>query len=78
MGWRWSRGEGFIANRAGGEWPDLIDLNAGTIATGQASIQDVGWAVFHLLLEVASGRKSLGGALGIANALALFNPGPVT
>jgi galactarate dehydratase len=60
-------------------WHDLIDLDAGTIATGKASIEDVGWELFHLILEVASGRKKTwSDKWGIFNSLALFNPGPVT
>ncbi|MBP9643306.1 MAG: galactarate dehydratase, partial [Budvicia sp.] len=38
-------------------WHDLVDIDAGTIATGDATIEDVGWELFHLLLDVASGRK---------------------
>ena len=38
-------------------WHDLMDVNAGTIADGTASIEDVGWELFRLMLEVASGRK---------------------
>ncbi len=60
-------------------WHDLIDLDAGRIATGQATIEDVGWEVFRLLLDVASGRKQTwADRWGLHNALALFNPGPVT
>jgi galactarate dehydratase len=60
-------------------WHDLIDLDAGTIATGKATIEDVGWELFHLILEVASGRKKTwSDKWGIFNSLALFNPGPVT
>lgn len=60
-------------------WHDLIDVDAGTIATGKASIEDVGWEIFHLILEVASGRKKTwSDKWGIHNSLALFNPGPVT
>lgn len=60
-------------------WPDLIDLDAGRIATGHASIKDVGWELFHLLLDVASGRKQTwADHWGLHNALAPFNPGPVT
>ncbi len=61
------------------KWPDLIDLDAGTIATGRASIQDVGWELFRLLLEVASGRRQTWAERWrLHNAMALFNPGPVT
>jgi galactarate dehydratase len=60
-------------------WHDLIDIDAGTIATGKASMEDVGWEIFHLILEVASGRKKTwSDKWGIFNSLALFNPGPVT
>ena len=61
------------------KWPDLIDLDAGPIASGAATIQDVGWQLFHLLLEVASGRRQTWAEKWkLHNALALFNPGPVT
>src|SRR5664279_3490091 len=49
-------------------WHDLIDLDAGTIATGKATIEDVGWELFHLILEVASGsRKTWSDQWGIYN-----------
>ena len=61
------------------KWPDLIDLDAGTIATGAKSIQDVGWELFRLMLDVASGRKQTWAERWkLHNALAMFNPGPVT
>ncbi|MFT4067195.1 galactarate dehydratase [Paraburkholderia sp.] len=60
-------------------WFDLMDINAGTIATGQSSIEEVGWELFHLMLEVASGRKeTCAEKLKLHNALTLFNPAPVT
>jgi galactarate dehydratase len=60
-------------------WHDLIDVDAGTIATGKASIEDVGWQIFHLILDVASGRKKTwSDQWGIYNSLVLFNPGPIT
>src|SRR5689334_7634704 len=37
-------------------WHDLMDVNAGRIADGDATIEDVGWELFHLMLDVASGR----------------------
>ena len=61
------------------KWPDLIDLDAGRIATGTATIQSVGWELFRLLLEVASGRRQTWAERWkLHNALTLFNPGPVT
>ncbi|WP_244850826.1 galactarate dehydratase [Caballeronia sp. SL2Y3] len=60
-------------------WHDLMDVNAGTIATGEASIADVGWELFRLMLDVASGRKQTRAEkLKLHNALVLFNPAPVT
>ncbi|MER1979399.1 UxaA family hydrolase, partial [Pseudocitrobacter faecalis] len=44
-----------LANR----WYDLMDINAGTIATGEETIEDVGWKLFHFILDVASGKKIL-------------------
>ncbi len=60
-------------------WHDLMDLNAGTIADGSASIEEVGWVLFRLMLEVASGRKKTRAeSWKLHNALVLFNPAPVT
>jgi len=61
------------------KWPDLIDLDAGPIASGAASIEDVGWQLFRLILDVASGRRQTWAERWkLHNSLALFNPGPVT
>jgi len=59
-------------------WHDLMDVNAGRIADGAASIEDIGWELFHLMLEVASGRKTWAEHWKLHNALVLFNPAPVT
>jgi galactarate dehydratase len=60
-------------------WHDLIDFDAGPIATGEKTIETLGWELFHYLLEVASGRKKVAtDQLGIYNDLVLFNPGPLT
>jgi galactarate dehydratase len=59
-------------------WHDLMDIDAGRIATGEVSIEAVGWEIFHTLLEVASGRKTWAEHWKLHNALALFNPAPVT
>jgi galactarate dehydratase len=61
------------------KWHDLIDVDAGRIATGQATVEQVGWDIFHAILEVAGGRrKTWAEHWGLGNALAPFNPGPVT
>jgi galactarate dehydratase len=60
-------------------WRDLIDVDAGTIATGEATIQQVGEQIFQLILEVASGRKQTwADHWGLHNEFALFNPAPIT
>ena len=60
-------------------WHDLMDVNAGRIADGEASIEDVGREMFQLMLDVASGRKKTWAEhWKLRNALVLFNPAPVT
>ncbi|MBK7548661.1 MAG: galactarate dehydratase [Rhodoferax sp.] len=60
-------------------WHDLMDVNAGTIADGTKTIEEVGWELFKLMLEVASGRKKTWAEhWKLHNALVLFNPAPVT
>ncbi len=59
-------------------WHDLMDLNAGTIADGEATIEETGWALFRFLLAVASGDRTCAERLGLRNQLVLFNPAPVT
>ncbi|XIY53651.1 galactarate dehydratase [Escherichia coli] len=64
-----------LANR----WFDLMDINAGTIATGEETIEEVGWKLFHFILDVASGKKkTFSDQWGLHNQLAVFNPAPVT
>ena len=61
------------------QWHDLIDVNAGRIATGEATIEEVGWEIYRLILDTASARKQTWAEhWGLHNALCLFNPGPVT
>ncbi|WMW79626.1 galactarate dehydratase [Undibacterium cyanobacteriorum] len=59
-------------------WHDLMDINAGKIASGESSISDVGWELFHLMLDVASGKKTWAEHWKLHNALVLFNPAPIT
>ncbi len=61
------------------KWHDLIDIDAGLIATGEAGIEDIGWNIFQFILDVASGRKKTWAEhWGLHNTLTPFNPGPVT
>ena len=60
-------------------WFDLIDFDAGPIAFGEKTIEEMGWKLFQLILDVASGTKKVAtDKLGLYNDLALFNPGPLT
>jgi len=60
-------------------WGDLIDVDAGSIALGRATIEEAGLQIFEYILEVASGRKKTWAEhWGLHNDLALFNPAPVT
>jgi galactarate dehydratase len=60
-------------------WHDLMDINAGRIADGEATIEEVGWEMFRFMLDVASGRKKTWAEhWKLHNALVLFNPAPVT
>jgi galactarate dehydratase len=59
-------------------WPDLIDFDAGAIATGASTVEKAGWDLFRLILDVASGRKTWAEHWGLANTLTPFNPAPVT
>ena len=60
-------------------WFDLIDLDAGQVALGQKTIEEMGWELFRMILDVASGEIQVAcDKLGLHNDLVLFNPGPVT
>jgi galactarate dehydratase len=65
-------------NELAARWHDLMDLNAGRIASGEASIEDIGWELFRLMLDVASGKQTWAEHWKLHNALVLFNPAPVT
>ena len=68
--------QGVVADTLAERWPDLIDLDAGRIATGEATIEQVGGELFRLILDVASGRKQTwADHWSLHNAVALFNPG---
>ncbi|MCD8498933.1 MAG: UxaA family hydrolase [Clostridiales bacterium] len=49
------------------------------IARGESSIAEVGTELFHLILDVASGRKMpYAEQYNLANDLCIFNPAPIT
>lgn len=60
-------------------WQDLIDVNAGPIATGDSTIPEVGTELFNMIIDVASGRKqSYAEKYKLHNDLCIFNPAPIT
>lgn len=60
-------------------WHDLMDINAGRVVDGDATIEEMGWEMFRYMIDVASGRKqTCAESLKIYNSLALFNPAPIT
>jgi galactarate dehydratase len=64
-----------LANR----WPDLIDVDAGRILSGGATVEELGWELFRTYLDVASGRRRTWAEIHrLHNDLALFNPAPLT
>ena len=60
-------------------WEDLIDVNAGPVATGDSTIQEIGTELFHKIVAVAGGKeKSCAEQYGLHNDLCIFNPAPIT
>ena len=47
--------------------PEDMDINAGTIITGEESVDSVGQRIFKEILAVASGKQTLGESLGYDN-----------
>lgn len=61
------------------QWGDLIDVNAGPVATGESDIETVGTDLFNKILRVASGEeKSAAEKYELHNDLCIFNPAPIT
>ena len=61
------------------QWQDLIDINAGAIASGDSTIEEIGTQLFHEIIDVASGRKQTWAEkYRLHNDLCIFNPAPIT
>ena len=61
------------------QWPDLIDVCAGPIATGDKEIPEVGTELFNKILAVASGEEQpWAEKYRLHNYLCIFNPAPIT
>lgn len=60
-------------------WPDLIDIDAGAIATGEKTIARVGEELFAEIIAVASGEKQpWAEKYKLHNDFCIFNPAPIT
>ena len=60
-------------------WQDLIDVNAGPVATGEADISQLGTELFNKIIAVASGKEqSFAEKYQLHNDLCIFNPAPIT
>ncbi len=60
-------------------WFDMIDISAGAVATGEATIAEVGTEIFNMILDVASGLKQpYSDQYGFHNDMCIFNPAPIT
>ncbi|GHU56561.1 putative galactarate dehydratase (L-threo-forming) [Spirochaetia bacterium] len=60
-------------------WEDLIDIDAGTIAVGEETIEETGRRLFTMIVETASGRhKPWAEMYRLYNDLAIFDPAPLT
>lgn len=66
-------------NEMKAQWPDLIDVCAGGVATGEKTIQDVGMELFEKIIATASGREQpWAEKYKLHNYLCIFNPAPIT
>lgn len=60
-------------------WGDLIDVNAGPIASGESTIEEVGLELFQKIINIASGRDvAAAEKYKLHNDLCIFNPAPIT
>lgn len=60
-------------------WGDLIDINAGPIATGESTIKEIGTELFEKIIAVASGEEQAATEkYELYNDFCIFNPAPIT
>lgn len=60
------------------QWPDLFDLDAGYVVTGEKSIAELGLELYNDILDVVSGKRTAAERLRLYNDLLIFNPAPIT
>ena len=60
------------------QWPDLFDMDAGFVVTGEKTIAQMGEILYNDILDVVSGSKTAAEKYGLFNDFCLFNPAPIT
>ena len=61
------------------QWPDIIDISAGAVATGEKTIEEVGTEIFNKIIACASGKdQPFAEKYRMHNYLCIFNPAPIT
>ena len=60
------------------QWPDLFDLDAGDVVTGEKTIAQMGRQLYDDILDVVSGKPTCAERFGIYNDVIVFNPAPIT
>ena len=60
------------------KWPDLFDLDAGSVVTGEKTIAELGHELYSRILDVLSGEKTCAEKYGLYNDFIVFNPAPIT
>ena len=60
------------------QWPDLFDLDAGSVVTGEKSIAELGTDLYNDILDVVSGKRTAAERFRIYNDVLIFNPAPIT
>ncbi|MBO4279464.1 MAG: UxaA family hydrolase [bacterium] len=60
------------------QWPDLFDLDAGDVVTGEKTIAQMGRQLYDDILDVVSGKSTCAERYGIYNDVIVFNPAPIT
>lgn len=60
-------------------WEDIIDIDTGTILTGESTLEEKGEEIYNFILDVASGKSQpFTEKYGVFNDVCLFNPAPIT
>ena len=61
------------------QWPEIIDISAGDVATGEKTIAEVGTEIFNKIIACASGKdQPFAEKYRMHNYLCIFNPAPIT